>query len=94
MNVVDNLNSVKVINKPCMRSRCMHLLPRTTLHSDSEQLFLEIARSKFAFDPGGKLTGGSMQIGYKTLLLRVPVHITSTKYLMILLKETSTTKVQ
>jgi hypothetical protein len=23
MNVVDNLKSVKVINKPCMRSRCM-----------------------------------------------------------------------
>jgi hypothetical protein len=37
MNVVDNLNSVQVINKPCMRSRCMSLLPRTTLHSDSEQ---------------------------------------------------------
>jgi hypothetical protein len=35
---VDNkLNCVKVINKPCMRSRCMSLLPRTTLHSDSEQ---------------------------------------------------------
>ncbi len=38
MNVVDNLNSVQVINKPCMSSRCMSLLPRTTLHSDSEQL--------------------------------------------------------
>jgi hypothetical protein len=37
MNVVDNLNSVKVINKPCMSSRNMCLLPRTTLHSDSEQ---------------------------------------------------------
>ncbi len=44
MNVVDNLNYVEVINKPCMRSRCMSLLPRTTLHSDSEQLsrFLQL----------------------------------------------------
>ncbi len=38
MNVVDNLNSVSVINKPCMSSRNMSLLPRATLHSDSEQL--------------------------------------------------------
>ncbi len=38
MNIVDNLNYVQVINKPCMRSRCVSLLPRTTLHSDSEQL--------------------------------------------------------
>ncbi len=37
MNVVDNLNSVKVINKLCMSSRRMSLLPRATLHSDSEQ---------------------------------------------------------
>ena len=36
MNVVDNLNSVEVINKPCMSSRRMSLLPRATLHSDSE----------------------------------------------------------
>ncbi len=38
MNIIDNLNSVQVINKPCMSSRCMSLLPRTTPHSDSEQL--------------------------------------------------------
>ncbi len=38
MNVVDNLNSVLVINKPCMSSRRMSLLPRAALHSDSEQL--------------------------------------------------------
>jgi hypothetical protein len=38
MNVVDNLNSVLVINKPCMSSRCMGLLPRTALHNDSEQV--------------------------------------------------------
>jgi hypothetical protein len=37
MNVIDNLNSVCVINKPCMSSRNMCLLPRATLHSDSEQ---------------------------------------------------------
>jgi hypothetical protein len=37
MNVVDNLNFVQVINKPCMSSRNMCLLPRATLHSDSEQ---------------------------------------------------------
>jgi hypothetical protein len=36
MNVVDNLNPVYVINKPCMSSRGMSLLPRATLHSDSE----------------------------------------------------------
>ncbi len=36
MNVVDNLNSVYVINKPCMSSRRMSLLPWATLHSDSE----------------------------------------------------------
>ncbi len=41
MNVVDNLkNSVYVINKPCMSSRDMCLLPQTTLHSDSEQYLL------------------------------------------------------
>jgi hypothetical protein len=38
MNVLVNLNSVKVINKPCMSSRRMHLLPRAALRSDSEQL--------------------------------------------------------
>ncbi len=27
MNVVDNLNSVQVINQPCMSSRNMRLLP-------------------------------------------------------------------
>ncbi len=37
MNVVDNLNSVQVINKPCMSSRNMRLLPRAALRSDSEQ---------------------------------------------------------
>ncbi len=37
MNVVDNLNSVKVINKPCMSSRNMRLLSWATLRSDSEQ---------------------------------------------------------
>jgi hypothetical protein len=42
MNVVDNLNSVSVINKPCMSSRRMSLLPRATLHSDSEQLLDKI----------------------------------------------------
>jgi hypothetical protein len=41
MNVVYNLNCVYVINKPCMReTRCMSLLPRTTLYSDSEQYAL------------------------------------------------------
>jgi hypothetical protein len=40
MNVVDNLNSVLVINKPCMSSRNMCLLPWATLHSDSEQIYL------------------------------------------------------
>ncbi len=42
MNVVDILNSVYVINKPCMSSRNMCLLPRATLHSDSEQVPLSI----------------------------------------------------
>ncbi len=44
MNVVDNLNSVKVINKPCMSSRNMCLLPRATLHSDSEHYRLSKSR--------------------------------------------------
>jgi hypothetical protein len=39
MNVVDNLNCVYVINKLCMReARCVSLIPRTTLHSDSEHM--------------------------------------------------------
>jgi hypothetical protein len=42
MNVVGNLNSVYVINKPCMSSRNMCLLPRATLHSDSEQFVFAI----------------------------------------------------
>jgi hypothetical protein len=42
MNVVDNLNSVEVINKPCMSSRNMCLLPRAALHSDSEHKLLGI----------------------------------------------------
>ncbi len=33
------INSVQVINKLCMSSRNMSLLPRATLHSDSEHLF-------------------------------------------------------
>ncbi len=38
LNVVNNLNFVLVINKPCMReARYVSLIPRTTLHSDSEQ---------------------------------------------------------
>ncbi len=37
-NVDNNLNCVQVINKPCMSSRHMSLLPRAALHSDSEQL--------------------------------------------------------
>ncbi len=41
MNVVDNLNSVQVINKPCMSSRRMSLLPRATLHSDSKQYVMQ-----------------------------------------------------
>jgi hypothetical protein len=42
MNVVDNLNSVLVINKPCMSSRNMRLLPWATLHSDSEQFIYNL----------------------------------------------------
>ncbi len=40
MNVVDNLNSVYVINKPCMSSRNMCLLPRATLRRDREHVHL------------------------------------------------------
>jgi hypothetical protein len=53
MNVVDNLNSVKVINKPCMSSRCMSLLPRTTLHSDSAQVPLCNGGNPFTNAAGG-----------------------------------------
>jgi hypothetical protein len=37
MNVVDNLNSVKVINKPCVYSSTMRLSTFCGLHSDTEQ---------------------------------------------------------
>ncbi len=53
MNVVDNLNSVKVINKPCMSSRRMSLLPRTALHSDSEQyVYIAFPIREHIFVPG------------------------------------------
>ncbi len=42
MNVVNNLNSVQVINKSCMSSRHMRLLPRAALRSDSEHVLLTI----------------------------------------------------
>jgi hypothetical protein len=47
MNVVDNLNYVKVINKPCMSSRNMCLLPWATLHSDSEQELMLVKTSNY-----------------------------------------------
>jgi hypothetical protein len=37
MNVVDNLNSVKVINKPCVCSRTMRLSTFCRLRRDKEQ---------------------------------------------------------
>jgi hypothetical protein len=37
MNVVDNLNSVKVINKPCVCSRTMRLSTFCGLRHDQEQ---------------------------------------------------------
>jgi hypothetical protein len=40
MNVVDNLNSGNVINKPCVCSRTMHLSTFCGLHRDQEQLQL------------------------------------------------------
>jgi hypothetical protein len=53
MNVVDNLNCVKVINKPCMREAgYVSLIPRTTLHSDSEHL--HHPNSKFLVSGTGK----------------------------------------
>jgi hypothetical protein len=39
MNVVDNLNSVKVINKPCVYSTTMRLSTFCGLHRDSEQFY-------------------------------------------------------
>ncbi len=38
MNVVDNLNSVKVINKPCVCTRTMRLSTFAALRRDQEQL--------------------------------------------------------
>ncbi len=38
MNVVDNLNSVQVINKPCVCTRTMHLSALAALRRDREQL--------------------------------------------------------
>ncbi len=37
MNVVDNLNSVQVINKPCVYSSTMRLSTFCGLHRDTEQ---------------------------------------------------------
>jgi hypothetical protein len=37
MNVVDNLNPVKVINKPCVCSSTMRLSPFCGFHRDTEQ---------------------------------------------------------
>jgi hypothetical protein len=37
MNVVDNLNSVQVINKPCVCSRTMRLSTFCGLRRDQEQ---------------------------------------------------------
>ncbi len=37
MNVVDNLNSVWVINKPCVCTRTMRLSTSCGLHRDTEQ---------------------------------------------------------
>ncbi len=40
MNVVDNLNSVQVINKPCVCSSTMRLSTFCGLHRDTEQILL------------------------------------------------------
>jgi hypothetical protein len=50
LNVVDNLNCVKVINKPCVReARCMRLIP-WTLHSGSEQFIYNWKLEKKSLD--------------------------------------------
>jgi hypothetical protein len=60
MNVVDNLNSVWVINKPCVYSSTMRLSTFCGLHRDTEQqrsstllwkctIFLEIANTDHHF---------------------------------------------
>ncbi len=41
MNVVDNLNSVQVINKPCVCTRTMRLSTFSALRRDREQCVLE-----------------------------------------------------
>ncbi len=43
MNVVDNLNSVQVINKPCVWSSTMRLSTFCGLHRDTEQYLLLIS---------------------------------------------------
>ncbi len=40
MNVVDNLNSVQVINKPCVCTRTMRLSTFSALRRDLEHLLL------------------------------------------------------
>jgi hypothetical protein len=47
-----------------MRSRCMSLLPRTTLHSDSEQLAPRKLRN-LELSSGQILTGGNGEDIYK-----------------------------
>ncbi len=46
-NVVDNLNSVQVINKPCVCTRTMRLSSVAALQSDREHVYLDLE------NPGG-----------------------------------------
>jgi hypothetical protein len=49
MNVVDNLNSVQVINKPCVYSSTMRLSTFCGLHRDTEQLHIYMAQFPWPF---------------------------------------------
>ncbi len=46
MNVVDNLNSVYVINKPCVRSRTMRLSALAALRRDREHVISALCYSR------------------------------------------------
>ncbi len=49
MNVVDNLNSVKVINKPCVCSSTMRLSTFCGLHRDTEQVLVKTLELVFGY---------------------------------------------
>ncbi len=49
MNVVDNLNSVKVINKPCVCARTMRLSPLAALRRDRNSCYCQLLFFRYLY---------------------------------------------